>query len=79
MVDASQNSDPIEVGCASGREETFTTIQGNLDLCQKSLSDYLEVKKNPNLNPDPNPNPNLNPNPNPNPTPNPDPHLDPDP
>ena len=45
MVDASQNSDPIEVGCASGREETFTTIQGNLDLCQKSLSDYLEVKK----------------------------------
>merc|ERR1711865_275800 len=45
MVDASQNSDPIEVGCASGREETFTTIQANLDLCQKSLSDYLEVKK----------------------------------
>ena len=59
MVDASQNSDPIEVGCASGREETFTTIQGNLDLCQKSLSDYLEVKTNPIPNPNPNPTPTL--------------------
>ena len=28
-----------------GREETFNNIQAMLDLCQKSLSDYLEVKK----------------------------------
>lgn len=30
---------------ATGREEVFLKCQGNLEMCQKSLSDYLEVKK----------------------------------
>ena len=35
----------IEVCTASGREEAFVKCQTNLALCQKSLSDYLEVKR----------------------------------
>ena len=45
MAGASANSNPIEVCTEQGREEAFNKMQANLDLCQKSLSDYLEVKK----------------------------------
>ena len=45
MADASQNNSPIEVCTASGREEVFQANFAALELCQKSLSDYLEVKK----------------------------------
>ena len=45
MADACQNSNPIEVCTAEGREAIFTANFEALELCQKSLSDYLEVKK----------------------------------
>ena len=45
MTDACQNSNPIEVCTAAGREEVFMANFAALELCQKSLSDYLEVKK----------------------------------
>ena len=45
MVDACQNSNPIEVCSAQGRLEVFEKNFRDLELCQKSLSDYLEVKK----------------------------------
>ncbi len=45
MADASQSSNPIEVCMQSGREEVFQANFEALELCQKSLSDYLEVKK----------------------------------
>ena len=45
MADASQNNSPIEVCTQSGREEVFQANFAALELCQKSLSDYLEVKK----------------------------------
>ena len=45
MNDAITNTNPIEVCTAQGREDAFFKCQGSLELCQKSLSDYLEVKK----------------------------------
>ena len=45
MADACQNNNPIEVCMASGREEVFKKNFEMLELCQKSLGDYLEVKK----------------------------------
>jgi len=45
MADASTMTSPIEVCTAQGREEALNKCQANLELCQKSLSDYLEVKK----------------------------------
>ena len=45
MADACQNAAPIEVCTAQGREEIFQANFAALELCQKSLSDYLEVKK----------------------------------
>ncbi len=45
MADASQNNNPIEVCTQSGREEVFQANFAALELCQKSLADYLEVKK----------------------------------
>ena len=45
MADASQNNNPIEVCTVQGREEVFVANFAALELCQKSLSDYLEVKK----------------------------------
>ena len=45
MADASTNANPIEVCTAEGREAVFQANFEALELCQKSLSDYLEVKK----------------------------------
>jgi len=45
MADACQNNNPIEVCTQSGREDVFVANFAALELCQKSLSDYLEVKK----------------------------------
>ena len=45
MADASQNNNPIEVCTQSGREDVFVANFAALELCQKSLSDYLETKR----------------------------------
>ena len=45
MADACQHAEPIEVCTQDGREAVFQTNFAALELCQKSLSDYLEVKK----------------------------------
>jgi len=45
MTDAVTATSPIDVCTAQGREEAFNKCLANLELCQKSLSDYLEVKK----------------------------------
>ena len=45
MADACQNAGPIDVCTQEGREAVFQTNFAALELCQKSLSDYLEVKK----------------------------------
>ncbi|KAJ1635860.1 flagellar outer dynein arm heavy chain beta [Pavlovales sp. CCMP2436] len=42
---AKEQPNPIEAAMTEGREEIFNRCQAALDLCQKSLSDYLEVKK----------------------------------
>jgi len=45
MGSAKETKNPIEACTAEGREEAFIKCQNNLDLCQKSLAEYLEVKK----------------------------------
>ena len=45
MAAASQVFSPIEVCMEQGRLEVFEANFAALELCQKSLSDYLEVKK----------------------------------
>jgi len=45
MAGAKETKNPIDACMADGREEAFLKCQANLDLCQKSLSEYLEVKK----------------------------------
>jgi dynein heavy chain len=45
MNSAKETNNPIEAAIAEGREDVFNRCQQALDLCQKSLSDYLEIKK----------------------------------
>jgi dynein heavy chain len=45
MGGAKEIKSPIDACTADGREEAFIKCQTNLDLCQKSLAEYLEVKK----------------------------------
>ena len=45
MAEASNVANPISACTASGREEALAKCHANLELCQKSLTEYLELKK----------------------------------
>ena len=46
MTNTSKNANVIEACHAENRIETLRTLSDRLDLCQKSLSDYLDTKRN---------------------------------
>uniref|UniRef100_A0A0G4GMS7 Dynein-1, subspecies f n=1 Tax=Chromera velia CCMP2878 TaxID=1169474 RepID=A0A0G4GMS7_9ALVE len=45
MMDASQSPLAVDACCVEGREELLKGIFGMIELCEKSLNDYLEQKK----------------------------------
>jgi dynein heavy chain len=45
MKEAVETTDPIEAAQAEGRQEALDSMLKDLELCEKSLNDYLETKK----------------------------------
>ena len=45
MADASQTPNPLEACLRDGRDEDFQKCLASLELCQRSLADYLETKR----------------------------------
>ena len=45
MADASQTPNPLEACLRDGRDEEFTKCLAALELCNRSLADYLETKR----------------------------------
>ncbi|TPX31992.1 hypothetical protein SmJEL517_g04802 [Synchytrium microbalum] len=46
MVETAKHPVVVEAASAEGRLQTLRTLAGDLEACQKSLSDYLESKRN---------------------------------
>ena len=45
MMSVGQLTSVIDICCAEGREELLSRLNGSIELCEKSLNDYLEQKK----------------------------------
>ena len=45
MADASNSTNPLEATLKDGRDEAFKVALASLELCNRSLSDYLETKR----------------------------------
>ena len=45
MADASATLSPIDACMKEGRMEAFQRMQASLELCSRSLADYLETKR----------------------------------
>ena len=45
MGETAKNTNVIEACTAAGRKETLQSLNDELELCQKSLSEYLEIKR----------------------------------
>ncbi|CEL96675.1 unnamed protein product [Vitrella brassicaformis CCMP3155] len=45
MNEASQSPNVVQACCAEGREDLLKKLHENIELCEKSLNDYLEQKK----------------------------------
>ena len=45
MSDASQTPNPLDACLKDGRDESFANCLAALELCNRSLSDYLETKR----------------------------------
>ncbi|KAK9868729.1 hypothetical protein WJX84_008574 [Apatococcus fuscideae] len=45
MGETAKNTNVIEACTATGRKDTLQSLSNELELCQKSLSEYLEIKR----------------------------------
>ncbi len=45
MGETSKNLNVLEACTAAGRKETLQGLSDELEVCQKSLSEYLEIKR----------------------------------
>ena len=45
MADASQTPNPLDACLRDGRDEEFQKCLGMLELCNRSLAEYLETKR----------------------------------
>ncbi len=45
MGETAKNTNVIEACTATGRKDTLQSLSDELELCQKSLSEYLEIKR----------------------------------